>query len=254
MDRVRRIWILTMFPEYFAPMQEYGVLGRALRNEAVDQEGNFELHCLRIPDYSPKDFKGVDAPLFGGGAGMAMRADVLKSALLDGVVKKGNYDLDRFRESLHIVYTAPRGKTWNHAEAVKFAKNYLDFESGKDIVFICGRYEGVDERFLENYVDQFISIGDFILTGGELAVMTIIDSALRFVPGVLGNKLSAVEESFAAGQIEQPLYTRPRIFEGKEVPAIYLSGHHKNISAHNKTMREQMTKEHRPDLTDSSES
>lgn len=242
--RVKKIWILTMFPGYFTPLSEYGVLGSALRNERSVAGDQFEIKTVLISDFCDKGFKGVDDAPFGGGQGMVMRADVLKEALVQGIIKAGNY---RSKEDLHIVCPAPRGKIWNHAEAKEFAKK-LDHSFEKDIVFVCGRYEGIDERFLDKYVDEYFSMGDFILTGGELAVMTIIDSAMRFVDGVLGNKLSAIEESFAADLLEEPLYTRPREFEGEGIPEAYISGHHKKIADFKQTERLRMTKIYRPDL------
>lgn len=244
--RVKRIWILTSFPGYFAPLSEYGVLGSALRNERCAEDDSFEIKTVLYSDYSPKGFKGVDDAPFGGGHGMVMRADVLQRALLEGVIAAGEY---QSVADLHVVFPAPRGKVWCHQEAVEFGKK-LDHSFEKDIVFICGRYEGVDERFLEKYVDEYFSMGDFILTGGELAVMTIIDSSMRFVPGVLGNKLSAVEESFVSGLLEEPLYTRPREFEGMEIPQAYVSGDHAKIEKFRQLERIRITKKYRPDLLD----
>lgn len=244
---IRKIWVLTMFEEYFKPFLEYGVLGKVfsdLRSTVV----KYEFHVVSIPQFCKKGFKGVDSAPFGGGAGMVMRADVLKNALLDGVVKAGEYEENKIREQLHIVCPAPRGETWNQTKAMSFAENFLSEKSTKDIVFICGRYEGIDERFLENYVNQFISMGDFILTGGELAVMSILDSSMRFSSGVLGNKLSSVEESFFKDRLEYALYTRPKIFEGKEAPHALVSGHHKNIEKFKENSSLELTKKYRPDL------
>lgn len=243
----KRIWILTMFPEYFTPLKECGVLGSALRNERATDKGEFELITVRISDFCKKGFKGVDDSPFGGGQGMIMRADVLENALLQGIVYE-NYNQENLKNELVVVCPLPRGKVWDHPSAVEFAQNVLSFDVNKDVVFICGRYEGIDERFLEQYVDRFISLGDYILTGGELAVMTILDSAMRFVSGVVGNKLSVEEESFASGLLEHPLYTRPREFNGKLVPEPYLSGDHKRIDELKHKQSLEMTKKYRPDL------
>lgn len=246
--RKKRIWIMTMFEEYFAPLKEFGVLGSALRNERGDGTGEFEIIPVSISNFNPKGFKGVDSSPFGGGVGMIMRADILKEALIKGIIEVGGYNFEKIKEELHIVCPAPRGKTWCHSEAVKFANDYLNFENSKDIVFICGRYEGIDERFLENYVDEYFSLGDFILTGGEIAVMAILDSAMRFAPGVLGNKLSAVDESFASNSLEYALYTRPRDFEGKTIPDALISGHHEKIQDFKDTSSYSITEKFRPDL------
>lgn len=243
----KRIWILTMFPEYFIPLKECGVLGSALRNERATEKGEFELNTIRISDFCKKGFKGVDDSPFGGGQGMIMRPDVLENALLEGVIKNG-YNIENIKNELEVVCPLPRGMVWNHSSAVEFAKSVLSFDVDKDLVFICGRYEGIDERFLEQYVDRYISMGDFILTGGELAVMTILDSAMRFVDGVVGNKLSVEEESFASGLLEHALYTKPREFNGKFVPTPYLNGHHKKIEELKEKQSIEMTKKYRPDL------
>lgn len=240
----KRIWVITMFDKYFDQFTEVGVIGQTFRGDRGGELA-FEFIAVSLPEFSPKGFKGVDDSPFGGGVGMIMRPDVLKESLLKGVVEAGGYESVK---DLHVVCPAPRGKTWNHAYAVEFAKDHLSVNSNKDLVFICGRYEGIDERFLENYVDEFISMGDFILTGGELGVMTILDSALRFSDGVLGNKLSSEEESFAGNGLEYALYTRPREFEGKSVPEELSSGSHKLIAEFKKRSSKAMTLKHRKDL------
>ncbi|MBC77487.1 MAG: tRNA (guanosine(37)-N1)-methyltransferase TrmD [Halobacteriovoraceae bacterium] len=243
--KTKRIWILTLFPDYFAPLKEHGVLGSALRNERGGENGEFELNTVQIAEYSPKGYKGVDDSPFGGGQGMIMRADVLQKALLEGVVKKGGY---KDVSELHVVCPAPRGKTLDNSFAIDFASRVLDFSAAQDVVFLCGRYEGIDERFLEKYVDEYVSLGDFILTGGELAVMCILDASMRFVPGVVGNKLSVEDESFSQGMLEHALYTRPREFEGQSIPEEYISGDHKRIDARKKKSSLEITKKYRPDL------
>lgn len=240
----KRIWILTLFPNYFAPLKEHGVLGSALRNER-SEEGEFELIPVQIAEFSPKGYKGVDDSPFGGGQGMIMRPDVLKSALLEGVVKAGGYESC---DDLHVICPAPRGRKLDNDYAKDIAGRVLDFSAPKDVVFICGRYEGIDERFLEKYVDEFLSLGDFILTGGELAVMCALDASMRFVKGVVGNKLSVIEESFADGKLEHALYTRPRDFEGLQVPEAFVSGDHKKIEKFKRDSQIEMTKNYRPDL------
>ncbi len=243
----KRIWVITMFETYFEKFTDLGVIGQTFRG---DRGGDisYELIPVSLPSFSPKGFKGVDGAPFGGGVGMIMRPDVLKDALIKGVVEAGEYDKEKFREELHIVCPAPRGKVWSHEVAVDFAKKNFSKESKKDLVFICGRYEGIDERFLESYVDEFISLGDYILTGGELAVMTILDSSLRFSDGILGNKLSSVEESFASGSLEHALYTRPREFEGVDVPEALSSGSHKRIAEFKEGSGNEMTNKYRKDL------
>lgn len=241
--RVRKIWILTLFPEYFKPLLECGIAGSAFRGER-SEDLKLELHFVNVRDYSTTKYKSVDDTPYGGGPGMVMRADILKDALVKGVQEAGGYES---LEKLHVIYTSPRGKIWNNKVAREFGVTHLG-SSEKDVVFICGRYEGVDERFLEKYVNDYYSIGDFVLTGGEPAVLMMLDSAVRFVPGILGNKLSSEADSFEDGLIEYPQYTKPREFEGMEVPAVLVEGHHKKIEEWQHAQKVQMTKKWRSDL------
>lgn len=240
---MKKIWIVTLFPEYFSPLINFGITGSALRGERGQK---IEVHTVQLRNFTPKDYKGVDDSPYGGGAGMVMRADVLKAALMEGIVRPGNYG-DDWKEKLHVVFPGPRGKTWNNDYCKEFAARFSN-ESAKDLVFICGRYEGIDERFLNLYVNEQISIGDYILTGGEIPTMAIIDSALRFFSGVLGNKDSATQESFQSNLLEHPQYTRPKVFDGVDVPDILMSGHHTNIAKYQREEAIRITKLHRPDL------
>jgi tRNA (guanine37-N1)-methyltransferase len=240
---IKRIWILTLFPEMFKPFLECGISGAAFRGERSD-DTKFELHFVNIRDYSQTKYKSVDDSPYGGGPGMVMRADILRDTLVKGVQEAGGYDS---LEQLEVIYTSPRGVVWNNKEARNFGMNILG-TGDKDVVLIAGRYEGIDERFLSKYVNRFFSVGDYVLTGGELAIMTILDSAVRFVPGILGNKLSSEYDSFEDGLIEFPQYTKPREFEGMDVPAILLEGHHKKITEWQHEEKIAMTKKWRPDL------
>lgn len=245
MSSVRRIWVLTLFPEFFDSLLSCGVVGQALRGERTQQ---IELKTLNPRDYAPSNYKGVDDSPYGGGPGMVMRADILKSALMEGVVKAGSYDSQNYKDQLKVIYTAPRGKVWNHSTCVSFAERMWGGERAYDLVFICGRYEGIDERFIQNDVDEIFSLGDFVLSGGEIAVMAMLDSALRFMPGVLGNKLSSAEDSFSQGLIEHPQYTRPAEYEGLSVPSVLLSGHHEKIQKYQTQQAQELTQNLRPDL------
>lgn len=240
---MKKIWIITLFPHYFDPLINFGITGAALRKERGQ---DIEVKTVQLRNYTPKDYKGVDDSPYGGGAGMVMRADVLKEALLKGVVEEGSYGED-YKTKLHVVFPGPRGKKWDNSYCLNFAERFSNNIS-KDLVFICGRYEGIDERFLNLYVDEQISIGDYILTGGEIPTMAIIDSTLRFFSGVLGNKESATQESFQSHNLEHPQYTRPKNFDGVDVPEILLSGHHLNIEKYQKEESLRITRLHRPDL------
>lgn len=241
---IRKIFVLTLFPEYFKPLLECGIAGQALRGERASEEFKFEVHLVNIRDYSTTKYKSVDDTPYGGGPGMVMRADILRDALLKGVVESQGYSS---LENLHVIYTSPRGKVWNNQLAREFGTQMLSAQ-GKDVVFICGRYEGIDERFLDKYVNEYFSLGDYVLTGGEIAVMAILDSAVRFVPGILGNKLSSLHDSFEDGMIEYPQYTRPAEFEGMSVPEVLMGGHHQKIEEWQRAEKIKMTRKYRPDL------
>mgnify|MGYP001034948930 CR=1 FL=1 len=241
----RKIWILTMFPDFFKPLSEVGVVGQVFQGMRGEK---FDLETLYIPDFCEKGFKGVDSAPYGGGPGVVMRADVLKKALVEGVIEKGNYNLKNIKNELAVVFTAPRGVVWNNSVCKNFASKYLNSSSKKDLVFICGRYEGIDERFIEKYVDEVYCIGDYVLSGGEIAVMAIIDSAFRFSEGVLGNGESALEDSFESNLLEHPQYTRPAIFEDATVPETLTSGNHKKINEWKNKKQVEMTLKWRPDL------
>ena len=240
---MKKIWIITLFPNYFDSLINFGITGSALRGE---RGSKLEIKTVQLRNFTKKDYKGVDDSPYGGGAGMVMRADVLKEALVAGVVVDGGYG-DDWKEKLHVVFPGPRGKTWDNSYCKEFASRFSK-EDSKDLVFICGRYEGIDERFLNLYVDEQISLGDFILTGGEIPTMAIIDSALRFFSGVLGNKESSMQESFQADMLEHPQYTKPKVFDGVSVPDVLVSGHHQNIEKYQKAESLRITSLHRPDL------
>ena len=244
MKKKFKIWIITIFPELFERFFKCGIPGSAFLGErGID----FEINIIPLGDYTFQKFKGIDDSPYGGGPGMIMRADVLKNAYMNGVIKAGNYG-DNFEEKLFTIYTSPRGKKWNREICKKFSKEHWSADSKKDLVFICGRYEGVDERFLRKYVDIEISLGDYVLTGGELAVQIILDSSIRFVTGMLGNEDSSSKDSFENFILEEPQYTKPRDFEGELVPEILLSGNHKKIDEYRKNEQIRITKKFRPDL------
>lgn len=244
-----KIWIITLFPEFFGPLLNCGVVSQVFSGK---RGTNISINLVNPRNYSSSNYKGVDDSPYGGGPGMIIRADILKNTLLEGIVSQGSYGTN-YREKLHIIYTGPRGKVWNKKICQQFAEKYYSQNSSqkKDLVFICGRYEGVDERFITKYVNEEFSIGDFVLTGGELAVMAIIDSSLRFIPGTLGNSKGPQDESFENNLLEHPQYTRPFEFEGLQVPEILLSGHHANIKNYLKEEKIRITKKYRPDLLSS---
>lgn len=240
---MKKIWIISLFPEYFYPFEKWGVISSLFGKQ-------IELKIINPRDYVPFKYKSIDDSPYGGGPGMLIRPDIMKLALEQGILVHypGVTDLNGIKEKLLVVFTSPRGLLWNDKLARDFCKCHLLKDSPRDLVFICGRYEGLDQRFVQKYVDLELSIGDYVLSGGEIAVMAILDSALRFVPGLLGNASSTQDESFVDGQLEFSQYTRPRIFEDMEVPIELLSGNHKEIAIYKKLQSKKMTLAFRPDL------
>lgn len=218
-----KITILTLFPEMFAPLKE-SIIGRAV------EDGKIEIEIVNIRDYSEDKHKKCDDYPFGGGAGMVMMPQPVSSAV---------NAVDPEHKALRI-YTSPKGQTLTQQKVVSLA-------SCGDIVILCGHYEGVDQRVLDECFDEEISIGDYVLTGGELPAMVICDSVARYVDGVLAAG-SLVDESFSDGLLEYPQYTRPAVFNGVGVPEVLLSGNHAEIDKWRREQSEELTKKRRPDL------
>jgi len=201
-----RIDILTLFPEIITPVIGSSVTGRALANNM------FELNTVNIRDFTENKHNRVDDAPYGGGSGMVMQVQPLYDAYKSVV-----------SDNARVIYLTPHGETFSQKKAKELSKE-------EHLIFICGHYEGIDQRVIDEIRPEEISLGDFVLTGGELAVLPICDSILRLLPGVLGNENSAGEESFEDGLLEYPQYTRPEEILGRRVPEVLLSGHHKNIS------------------------
>lgn len=214
--------VLTLFPEMFTPLQE-SIIGRAMKN------GNIDVNITNIRDFSKDKHKKVDDTPYGGGAGMVIRPDVVYDAYIS--VKT---------DEAKVIYLTPQGKTLNQKKVQELSKE-------KHIILLCGHYEGIDERVIDEIAPEEISIGDYVLTGGELPAMVLIDSVARYVEGVL-NSDSTKEESFASGILEYPQYTRPETFKGREVPEILKSGHHENIEKWRRRKAIETTYQKRPDL------
>ena len=214
--------VLTLFPEMFEPIKQ-SILGKAIENEKI------KLKLVNIRDFSKDKHKKVDDTPYGGGAGMVMKPDVVYDAY------KSVYE-----ENAKVIYLSPQGKTLNQKKVEELSKE-------KHLILLCGHYEGIDQRVIDKIVDEEISIGDYVLTGGEIPAMVLIDSVSRYIDGVL-NQESIKEESFSQGLLEYPQYTRPEVFEGEKVPEILLSGHHENIEKWRKEQALKITKQKRPDL------
>ena len=218
--------VLTLFPELFAAFIGESILGRAVKNGLID------LGLTDIREYARGPHRVTDDRPYGGGDGMVMKAGPIYRALMS---------VKRTSNRSRVILLTPQGTRFEQSLAWELAK--LD-----QLILVCGRYEGVDERVRTKYVDQEISVGDYILTGGELGALIIIDAVSRLIPGVLGGKNSTREESFEDGLLEYPHYTRPRIFEGEVVPPVLLSGDHEKIRVWRRTQALKRTLERRPDL------
>jgi tRNA (guanine37-N1)-methyltransferase len=222
--------LITLFPEAFP-----GTLGLSLTGRALDF-GLWRLETIDLRTFGEGRHRNVDDTPAGGGAGMVLRADVVDAALRQA--REGT-PLDRARWP--VVYLSPRGRTFDQAMARRFA-------AGDGLTLLCGRFEGVDQRVLDHHQVEEVSLGDFVLTGGEIAAQAILDATVRLLPGVLGNASSTEEESFSEGLLEHPQYTRPAVWKGREIPAVLQSGNHAEIARWRREQAEALTRARRPDL------
>jgi tRNA (guanine37-N1)-methyltransferase len=223
-----RFDIITVFPELFAGVLDFGILRRAR------QAGLVDVRIINLRDFTTDRHKSVDDRPYGGGEGMVLMPGPLFEAV----------EFCRGRQSFpdnQVVLTTPQGKTWTQEMAVQFSRI-------AHTILICGRYEGVDQRVIDGIVDREVSIGDFILTGGEIAAMVVLDSVVRLLPGALGNMDSAVNESFSSGLLDYPQYTRPAEFRGLSVPEVLLSGDHARIESWRKGKALERTIQNRPEM------
>ncbi len=229
-ERLAGAWcaqIITLFPEAFP-----GVLGESLTGRAL-RDGLWQIETTDLRRFGEGRHRNVDDTPAGGGAGMVLRPDVLGRAI---EATRADAPPDR-----PLVYLSPRGRRFDQAMARRFA-------AGPGVTLICGRFEGVDERVIEHYGIEEVSLGDFVMTGGEIAAQALIDASVRLIPRVLGNQASTEEESFSDHLLEHPQYTKPAVWNGRAIPEILLSGHHAKITDWRRAMAERLTKERRPDL------
>lgn len=223
--------VLTLFPEMITNSLNMSIIGRAVEKNIIS------LEAVQIRDYTLDKHNKVDDYTYGGGAGMLMQAQPVYDCC--EAVQKSIEEAGRKRS--RVIYVTPGGYTFNQTMAQEFSEE-------EDLIFLCGHYEGIDERVLEEVVTDYVSIGDYVLTGGELPAMVMIDCISRFVPGVLSNAESAMTESFSDGLLEYPQYTRPEEWHGKKVPEILLSGHHANVEKWRLEQSLEKTKRIRPEL------
>ncbi|KQS76340.1 tRNA (guanine-N1)-methyltransferase [Rhizobium sp. Leaf384] len=224
-----RATVLTLYPEMFP-----GHLGHSLAGRALER-GQWSLEPVQIRDFAEDRHRTVDDTPAGGGAGMVLRADILSRAI-DQISKNDDPAIVRPR-----LLMSPRGRPLTQARVREIA-------GGPGAVIVCGRFEGVDQRVIDARALEEVSIGDYILSGGEPAALTLLDAVVRILPGVMGNALSGVHESFEGGLLEHPHYTRPQVFEGQEIPAVLTSGNHGAIERWRRAEAERLTRERRPDL------
>ena len=215
--------ILTLFPEMFDAVKQ-SIIGRAVDKDLI------KINLVNIRDFSENKHKKVDDTPYGGGAGMVMMPDVVYRAYLS----------IEDRKNAKVIYLSPKGKTLNQKKVEKLSKE-------EHLILLCGHYEGIDQRVLDEIVDEEISIGDYVLTGGEIPAMVLVDSVSRYIDGVLKDE-SIKEESFSNGLLEYPQYTRPEVFIDKKVPEVLISGHHENIRKWREEQSLKITKQNRPDL------
>ena len=205
---MKQYFILTLFPEMVEQTLSHSIMGRA------QKDGLISIKAVNIRDYTLNKQKHVDDYPYGGGAGMLMQGQPIYDAYQSLMPQAAG---------ARVVYLTPQGRTFTQSIAEELARE-------ESLVFLCGHYEGIDERLIEEIVTDELSIGDFVLTGGELAAAAVIDAVSRLTPGVLGKEESFVDESFSDGLLEYPQYTRPPVFMGREVPEVLLSGHHENVA------------------------
>ena len=217
---------LTLFPEMFPGPLGVSLVGRGL------EDGVWSLETVNIRDYATDKHRSVDDAPFGGGPGMVMRPDVISTAIEATLAKSPD---------LPLIYMSPRGRPLTQ-------QRIHQLSAGPGLTVVCGRFEGLDQRVLDTHPIEEISLGDFVLSGGEMAAMVMIDACVRLLPGIIGSSESLSEESFERGLLEYPHYTRPQEWNGQMVPEVLTSGHHENVNSWRRSQAEKITRERRPDL------
>ncbi|MFS0869747.1 tRNA (guanosine(37)-N1)-methyltransferase TrmD [Paenibacillus xylanilyticus] len=235
-----RVDVLTLFPEMFEGVFGTSILGKA------QTKGLVSLNAVNFRNYATNKHNTVDDTPYGGGGGMVLKPDPIFAAVEDVLEKRNEETTTVPTKAPRIILMCPQGETFTQKKAEELVQE-------DHLIFICGHYEGYDERIREFLVSDELSIGDYVLTGGELPAMVAIDSVVRLIPGVLGNETSAVTDSFSTGLLEYPHYTRPPEFRGMKVPDVLLSGHHLNIDAWRREQSLIRTLERRPDMLEAAE-
>ena len=226
---MKKVAVITPVPDVINILIENSMLRKSIDNQVA------QIHVVNLREFGVGNYRQIDDTPFGGGSGMVMMAEPLINAIENAM------DLIGRSEEVKVLYPSPQGDLWNQSSAEGLSK-------WENIIIICGHYKGIDERVIEKYVTDEYSIGDFIMTSGEIPAMIMLDSALRLVPGTLNNIDSALSDTFTLGLLDHPHYTQPRIVDGKPVPDVLISGHHEKISSWRQDQREKRTKEKRFDL------
>jgi len=226
---LKKVAVITPVPDVINILIENSMLRKSIDNQVA------QIHVVNLREFGVGNYRQIDDTPFGGGSGMVMMAEPLINAIENAM------DLIGRSEEVKVLYPSPQGDLWNQSSAEGLSK-------WENIIIICGHYKGIDERVIEKYVTDEYSIGDFIMTSGEIPAMIMLDSALRLVPGTLNNIDSALSDTFTLGLLDHPHYTQPRIVNGKPVPDVLISGHHEKISSWRQDQREKRTKEKRFDL------
>tara|TARA_B100000959_G_C14979283_1_gene622789 strand:- start:1750 stop:2484 length:735 start_codon:yes stop_codon:yes gene_type:complete len=226
---LKKIAVITPVPEVIKTLIDNSMLRKAIENKVA------QIHIVNLREFGLGNYRQIDDAPFGGGSGMVMMPEPLINAIEHALNLVGH------SEGVKVFYPSPQGKLWDQTSAEDFSKS-------EKIIFICGHYKGIDERVIEKYVTDEYSIGDFVMTSGEIPTMIMLDSIMRLVPGTLNNIDSALSDTFSLGLLDHPHYTQPRIIEDKAVPDVLISGHHKKIKSWRQEQREKRTKEKRPKL------
>ncbi len=226
---MKKIAVITPVPEVIKTLIDNSMLRKAIENKVA------QIHIVNLREFGLGNYRQIDDAPFGGGSGMVMMPEPLINAIEHALNLVGH------SEGVKVFYPSPQGKLWDQTSAEDFSKS-------EKIIFICGHYKGIDERVIEKYVTDEYSIGDFVMTSGEIPTMIMLDSIMRLVPGTLNNIDSALSDTFSLGLLDHPHYTQPRIIEDKAVPDVLISGHHKKIKSWRQEQREKRTKEKRPKL------
>jgi len=224
-----QIAVITPVPDVIDTLIQNSILRKAVENNVV------EFHLVNLRDFGKGNYRQIDDSPYGGGSGMVLMADPLFKAIEHAM------SLVDGPENVRVIYPSPQGKTWDQRTAEETSQQ-------KKFIVICGHYKGIDERVIEKYVTHEYSLGDFVMTGGEIPAMVMLDSTVRLIPGTLNTLESALTDSFSQDLLDHPHYTQPREIDGMEVPELLLGGHHANIEAWRQEQKEKRTKEKRPDL------